>query len=349
MGNSASNGFGKRTTAQEAVRDISLAGRTIIVTGANCGVGFEAARVFAQQGAHVVLGCRTASKADAAVSLLRERTGNDTVESIPLDLASFASVRSFVDEFNARDLPLHALVNNAGVMGTPHSHTEDGFEMQFGTNHMGHFLLTHLLLPKLLATATPEVPARVVNLASTAHNLGGPNFDDLNMEKGYAPWTAYGRSKSCNILFTMELAKRYGDQHLIACAVHPGVIPTELGRNNVFASLFYTFGRLFMKSHAQGAATTVYCTTAPEILAESPDDPLHAPNGNGRYYADCNLERTASHITEEAAARLWDVSLELAGLVDKADDESADEHVDEQASSSTSSSLSPAAAAASSD
>jgi NAD(P)-dependent dehydrogenase (short-subunit alcohol dehydrogenase family) len=129
-----------------------------------------------------------------------------------------------------------------------------------------------------------------------------------------APWTAYGRSKSCNILFTQELAKRYRTQNLIACAVHPGVIPTELGRNNVFASLFYGVGKLFMKNIAQGAATTVYCTTAPEILAESPDDWLHAADGNGRYYADCNLAHPKGHITEESAARLWDVSMELAGL-----------------------------------
>ncbi|GAG24419.1 unnamed protein product, partial [marine sediment metagenome] len=182
-----------------------LAGKTIIVTGGNSGIGFEAARAFAGRGAQLVLACRNPQKAGDAVDRLLAAHADAQVEVLPLDLASLASVRDFAKQFSERYPSLDVLCNNAGVMALPLRRTADGFEMQVGTNHLGHFALTGLLLDKLLATPG----SRVVNVSSTAHKIGKVDLDDLNYQtRRYRKWAAYGQSKLANLYFTYELQRR---------------------------------------------------------------------------------------------------------------------------------------------
>src|SRR5512137_1031773 len=183
---------GKKAWKAEDLPDLS--GRKIIVTGANSGIGFEAALQFARKGAHVVLACRGIEKAHAAAAQISSVCAEAAVDAMELDLASLESVRAFADKFRRQHRELHVLCNNAGVMALPYRRTADGFEMQFGTNHLGHFALTGLLLDNLLAAGD----ARVVTVSSGAHRMGSMRFDDLQWEHGYAKWRAYGQSKLAN-------------------------------------------------------------------------------------------------------------------------------------------------------
>ncbi len=223
----------------------SQAGKTALVTGANSGIGYQAALELARHGAHVLLGCRSAAKGQAALERLRrEAGGGASAEVVELDMASLASIRAFAAGFAARgaalttptgnDRPsgtaLDLLINNAGVMALPTRElTEDGFERQFGTNHLGHFALTGLLMPALLAAPAP----RVVTVASLAHRDGKIEFDNLQSERRYKPWEAYGASKLANILFAKELDRRARAAHsrLLSLAVHPGVSMTNIFAN----------------------------------------------------------------------------------------------------------------------
>ena len=180
-----------------------LSGKTIIVTGGNSGIGYEAALQFARKGAEVILACRNMQKAGAADAQITAMYPSAKVEPMALDLSNLSSIREFASAYRARHRTLDILVNNAGVMALPYSRTADGFEMQFGTNHLGHFALTGLLLEPLLAADH----ARVVNVSSGAHRMGAIRFDDLNWEHGYTKWRAYGQSKLANLLFTLEPAK----------------------------------------------------------------------------------------------------------------------------------------------
>ena len=205
-----------------------LDGKTVIITGANTGIGKETAVDLARRGARVILACRSAEKGEEAVVEVRARSGNDKVVFRRLDLASLESVRQFASSILEEEPTIDILINNAGVMACPYSKTEDGFEMQFGVNHLAHFLLTNLLLDRLKEAPT----ARIVTVSSTAHRrTKGINFDDLNSEKSYSPFLAYGQSKLANILFTRSLAKRLAGTSVIANCLHPGVIRTELGRH----------------------------------------------------------------------------------------------------------------------
>ena len=210
-----------------------LDGKTIIITGANTGIGKETAIDLARRGARVIIACRSAEKGEEAVVEVRAKSGNDKVVFRRLDLASLESVRQFASKVLEEEPTIDILINNAGVMACPYSKTEDGFEMQFGVNHLGHFLLTNLILDRL-----KESPAaRIVNVSSTAHRrTEGINFDDLNSEKSYNSFVAYGQSKLANILFTRSLAKRLVGTSVIANCLHPGVIRTELGRH-IFSGL----------------------------------------------------------------------------------------------------------------
>ena len=205
-----------------------LDGKTVIITGANTGIGKETAIDLARRGARVIIACRSAEKGEEALMEVRAKSGNDHVVFRRLDLASLESVRQFASKVLEEEPTIDILVNNAGVMACPYSKTEDGFEMQFGVNHLGHFLLTNLLLDRL-----KESPAaRIVNVSSTAHRrVDAINFDDLNSEKSYNRMAAYGQSKLANILFTRSLAKRLVGTSVIANCLHPGVIRTELGRH----------------------------------------------------------------------------------------------------------------------
>ena len=209
-----------------------LGGKTVVITGANTGIGLETAVDLAKRNARVILACRSVERGERAAVDVKKRSGNDNVVFVQLDLASLDSVRKCAAKILEEEPRIDILINNAGVMGTPErTLTQDGFEMHFGVNHLGHFLFTNLLLDRI-----KEVPsARIVNVSSAAHQGGKINFDNLNSERSYSDWTAYGTSKLANILFTRSLAKRLEGTGVTTNALHPGLISTELGRNfNIF-------------------------------------------------------------------------------------------------------------------
>jgi NAD(P)-dependent dehydrogenase (short-subunit alcohol dehydrogenase family) len=294
--------FGARTTAEEASVGIDLTGKIAIVTGASSGVGAETARVLALRGAHVIMACRDLARADEArqklLRLSRGRVPEDRLELRRLDLSSFASVRLFAHEFVAQKRPLHLLVNNAGALDARRRETQDGFEHMFGVNHLGHFLLTTLLLDTLEASA----PARIVSLSSDAIHMASLDrrLHDLNWrERKFHMWKAYGDSKLMNLMFVRELDRRLSGSGIVAHAVHPGVIPTNLGRDRSLSTL--AIGLMYlpkMKSVAQGAATTLVAATAPEY-----------GSSGGTYLADCQPHRDHRLARDPASCRrLWEIS-----------------------------------------
>jgi NAD(P)-dependent dehydrogenase (short-subunit alcohol dehydrogenase family) len=241
-------------------------GRTAVVTGANSGLGYVTARELARRGARVVLGCRNRSRGERALERLLAEVPEADAELRRLDLADLGSVRDFAA--GLPDKPLHLLVNNAGLMAIPHSLTADGFEMQFGVNHLGHFALTGLLTDRLLAAGD----ARVVNVSSLMHVVSGVDPHDLNSERGYRRWTAYGRSKTANLLFTLELAHRTRDRGMVVAAAHPGYSATELQTKGPRLSGDRAGERLMRAANAVvgssaelGAAATLYAATSEEV------------------------------------------------------------------------------------
>ena len=206
----------------------SLAGKTVIITGANTGIGKETAIDMAKRQARVIMACRSVERGEKAAKEVRKASGSIKVEFRQLDLASLASVRRFCEHVLKEESHIDILINNAGIMSCPYWKTEDGFEMQFGVNHLGHFLLTNLLLDRLKKAPA----ARIVNVSSLAYKrTNGINFDDINSEQSYIPRAAYSQSKLANILFTRSLAKRLEGTRVTANSLHPGVICTELGRH----------------------------------------------------------------------------------------------------------------------
>jgi len=247
----AKSGFGYRTSAEDITRHFGsdLSGKNVIVTGANTGLGKETTRVLAKANATVYMACRDKAKCEAALEEIKQVIGKDNLVATELDLASLDSIRKFAQDFNSKNIPLNILINNAAVMATPKGQTKDGFDMQMGTNHFGHFLLTNLLLPSLRRGA----PSRVVSVSSRSHMEGNLDFGDLNSEKSYQKWTAYGNSKLANILFAKEFNKRYAGEGITSYSLHPGVIPTELSRYmGIMGSLFRTFGWVFFKGCGAG-------------------------------------------------------------------------------------------------
>ncbi|HEV7213903.1 MAG TPA: oxidoreductase, partial [Chloroflexota bacterium] len=248
----------------------NLAGSSAMVTGANGGLGFQTALELARHGAAVVLACRHQQRGGAALRRLSALAPGATLELAILDLADLASVRHCAEQYGARHATLHLLVNNAGVMAIPHRRTADGFEMQFGTNHVGHFALTGRLFP--LLAATPG--ARVVTVSSNAHRRGRMDFADLQSEHGYSPWAAYGQSKLANLLFTFELQRRIDAARLDirSVAAHPGFAATNLvaagprmaGRR-LQERVFLAATRLIAQSGAQGALPILYAASAPDV------------------------------------------------------------------------------------
>ncbi len=300
--------LGARSTAEDALGTTTLAGKVAIVTGANSGIGTETARVLARGGAHVFLACRSLETAEATAQALRASlpAGAGKVDVLALDLADLASVRAGAAEFLATGLPLHILVNNAGVMATPLAKTAQGYELQAGTNHVGHFLFTKLLLPRLEASA----PARIVNVSSGLHTRGKAArlLETLERDPGFAqrkyvPFDAYGDSKLANVLFTHQLSKLL-PKSVEAFSLHPGVIPTNLTRSMGFSgAVFRVVAKPFMKSVPQGAATSVYAATAPDLAGKS-----------GSYLADCAIAKPSPEGRDDAiAAKLWEVSERLVG------------------------------------
>lgn len=202
-------------------------GKVVIVTGANSGIGKETAIDLARRGGKIYIACRDMKRGEDALKEIKERSESQNVYLLQLDLSSMESIRQFSKKFHELEAQLHVLINNAGVMAIPRATTKDGFEMQIGTNHMGHFLLTNLLLDLLKQSA----PSRVVVVSSLFHWYGRINREDLNSEKSYWRWIAYGQSKLANILFTRELARRLEGSGVTANAVHPGAVRTELMRD----------------------------------------------------------------------------------------------------------------------
>lgn len=315
MSGSTRAAFGPDTTTTEVLEGIDLAGKLALVTGGSGGLGAETARALASKGARVVITARDVAKGEVVAKGIRESTGQDGIEVEELELGSLASVRALAERFLARHEALHILVNNAGVMACPFDKTADGFELQFGTNHLGHFLLTGLVAPALLRGA----PARVVSVSSRGHQMSPVVFDDIHFERRpYEKWSAYGQSKTANILLAVELERRLGARGVHANALHPGVIPTELSRHMVpedYERLRKRApgGQLKIKTVESGAATAVFAATAPELegrgglyledcgVAEV-DDAENAPRGVRSYALD-----------PDTARRLWAISEEMVG------------------------------------
>lgn len=259
--------------SQWTAKDIpDLRGKTAVVTGANSGLGYDTALELARKGARVLLACRSKEKTDSAIASIRREVPNAVVEFVALDLADLASVRSASAEIAQRCPKLDLLINNAGVMALPLRRTKDGFEMQIGTNHLGHFALTGLLLPQLKAAPG----SRIVNLASMAHRwTRAMNLDDLNFERShYMKWDAYGKSKLANLLFTFELDRRLKKAKVpvLSVAAHPGYSATNLAfagpamENSAFGKWFMDLGnKLIAQPAAMGALPTLYAATAADM------------------------------------------------------------------------------------
>lgn len=282
-----------------------LNGKTVLITGANTGIGKETAVDMASRGARVILACRDMTRANSAAEDIRKRSGNGNVVVKQLDLASLQSVRSLANDVLQNEDRLDILINNAGIMMCPKWKTVDDFEMQFGVNHLGHFLLTNCLLD-LLKKSTPS---RIVNVSSLAHERGKIHFDDINLDKNYEPQISYRQSKLANVLFSRELAAKLEGTGVTVYSLHPGVIRTELGRHfmptiALWKKILAVPFMAIIKSPWEGAQTTIYCAV----------DESQA-NVTGLYYSDCAPKEAAPQARDDEAARqLWDLSASMVGL-----------------------------------
>jgi NAD(P)-dependent dehydrogenase (short-subunit alcohol dehydrogenase family) len=280
-------------------------GRTALVTGANSGLGFQTSLELARKGARVLMACRNPAKAQDALARVRAEVPGASAELVSLDLASLDSVERAAEDVAGRTASLDLLVNNAGVMALPRGTTADGFESQFGTNHLGHFALTGRLLPLLRAAAAP----RVVTVSSGVHKMGRMDFEDLMATRGYSRWKAYAQSKLANLLFTVELDRRAG-AWLLAAAGHPGYAKTHLQQgqgNRLLEGAMKVANATIAQSDAQGAWPQLYAATMPEVQGNDYFGP-HLLELRGHPKKVGRTGRAASHAD---AQRLWDVSEEL--------------------------------------
>ena len=282
-------------------------GRVAIVTGANTGIGMETARELAKKGATVVIASRNEAKAETAADIIRRDYPASEIVVMILDLADLSSARSFAEAFRSRFDRLDLLINNAGVMMPPESKTADGFELQFGTNHLGHFALTGLLLDMLLATEG----ARIVNVSSTAHAYGSMDLDDPNWEsRPYKEMASYAQSKLANMLFNLELQRRLeaAGSPVLAVACHPGWTSTDLQRHSGLIGFFNPF---FGMKPPQGALPTLYAATSDEVVANG----YYGPHGwmQMRGYPVA-VESTDAAKEAETARRLWEMSEKMTGV-----------------------------------
>jgi len=291
------NGFGSNSTAEEVTAGLSLAGRTFLVTGARSGLGRETVRVLAKRGARVLAMGRTKSSVNEGSALEGEVAPGEC------DLSNPASIASCIERVRRSERKLDGVVCNAGIMALPNLERAFGYELQFFTNHIGHFILVTGLQDHLTHKA------RVVVVSSAAHTnapKSGVEFDNLDGAKGYGPWKAYGQSKLCNLLFAKELARRWRGTDRTANALHPGVIATPLGRHMpaIARSILKAASPIFLKTVAQGAATQCYVATHPSLDTVS-----------GEYFADCNVAKPSALASDRALAeRLWDESV---GIVER--------------------------------
>lgn len=297
-------------------------GRVFVITGANSGIGFEAARSLAAKRATVVLACRSEARAQAAIDEILVDCSTASLHAVTLDLASLQSVRDAATQLQAMYPVIHALINNAGVMALPYRKTTDGFEMQLGTNHIGHYALTGLLMAPLRAAGD----ARVVTVSSVAHRMGRMNFDDPQSERRYQRWKAYGQSKLANLLFTYELSRRLRAASIPVSAVacHPGYSSTNLQlagprmAGSTLEERISSLGnRVLAQSAAMGALPTLYAATHPDV--QSGD--YIGPDGFGEMWG-CprKVSSTARARDEVDARRLWSLSRQLSGVHYPGDD-----------------------------
>lgn len=301
--------YTRRTTAEQVSEGVDLSGRNALVTGANTGLGRETARVLALRGAHVTMACRDLQKADAARrAIVASAPGvidAAQLDLLQLDLNSLARTRASAREFTERGRPLHLLVNNAGIMIPMERRTADGFEAHLGINHLGHFLFTNLLVDALRAADR----SRVVVLSSSAMGMATltPALEDLNWtQRKFNGFRSYGDSKLMNLMFAREFNRRHGDSGIVANALHPGVIATELARDQSLPfMLLGIFALPFMKSVAQGAATTLYAATNPEYEARG-----------GLYFVDCrqSVPQNKLALDDTVCRAVWERSCALTGL-----------------------------------
>lgn len=283
-----------------------MRGKTIIITGANSGIGRATTVALLKSQGRVIMACRDMKRAEEAAQEIRVEIGLDSGELVikHLDLASLKSVHSFCEDIYKEESQIDVLINNAGIYQCPYTKTEDGFEMQFGVNHLGHFLLTHLLMDLMKKSA----PSRIIIVSSKLYKYGEINFEDLNSEKSYDRAFAYSRSKLANLLFTCELASRLNETGVTVNALTPGIVRTNLGRHvNIpllAKPLFSMVSRVFFKSPEQGAQTSVYLACSPDV------EGVH-----GKCFADCKeqviLPKAAN---TEVARKLWDISEVMVGI-----------------------------------
>lgn len=293
-----------------------LSGKTFLVTGANSGLGKETSRLLARRGAHVVMACRNLGKAEQAADDIRKQEPKASLEIRELNLASLANIASFAEGFLADHQRLDVLINNAGVMALPYRTTEDGFEMQFGTNHLGHFALTGRLIRLLLGTEK----SRVVTVSSHAHRMGKIRFRDLQWTGGYQRWLAYGQSKLANLLFTLELQRRFEGigSSCRATAAHPGYAATELALagprmegSSVMEKLVSTANSAVAQDAAMGSLPTLQAAT----LGNARGGEYFGPGGLlGLKGAPVAAKPSSQARNAKTAQRLWDVSVELTGV-----------------------------------
>ncbi len=306
--------FNAQTTTAEVIAGIDLSGSQAVVTGASSGLGLETIRTLAGAGAAVMMVARNQAKLESVRDALQAELPDAQLDTVVLDLADLDSVRAGAAQILERCPRIDLLINNAGVMACPLDRTAQGFEMQFGTNHLGHFLLTSRLVPALLAAA----PSRVVNLSSAAHKMAPFNAEDPNyLEREYEKWQAYGESKTANVLFSVALEQRFGPRGVHSLAVHPGAIMTELSRYLVESDYEFLTSRssaseMSLKSVEAGAATSVWAASSPTLEGRG-----------GIYLEDCHEAAplaegvdggVAGYALDPAAAdKLWDLSEQLVG------------------------------------
>jgi dehydrogenase/reductase SDR family protein X len=282
---------------------VDTSGTNIVITGGSRGIGLEAVKKLLALKCRVIVGCRSV---DQAAEALNAKEHKDQLTILPLDLMKLSSVRAFAEQVKSTGIPIHCLINNAGIMFGPRRETEDGFECQLATNHIGHFLLTHLLFGRLEASGSVESPARVVNVSSIAHYLGSwMDFQDLHSKKMYSPEQAYGNSKAAQVMFSQYLDSMQASKvpRVRILALHPGVVKTDLYTHVWWVKMFDIFARCTMKSAEQGGDTLVHAALAPDLATS---------DINKKYLENSRLAKVSAFTGSlENQKKLWEATCQL--------------------------------------